>query len=437
MRLFISSFRRRMSRFPLLVSVVHVTACATYSTSFVTIEAELAAQRPSQALHVLEKQSHPRRDRVLYLLNKGMILRMNQDYENSNQILEMAKTRMDELYGLSLREQTMSFIINDATRSYVGEEYEQILVHIYKALNYLALRQVDAARVEALQIDVKIRQWDEKMPKNGYTEDAFARYLTAIIYEQTGEWSDAMIAYRKAYEAYLEYKKKYAVDVPERLKIDLLRHSERMGLTQEMKKYMKRFNIKSWDSISSLSEQGEIIYLLHNGLAPIKREQAITAIDPNSGHLFRIAVPYYESRPAPVFTARVTVMDKSVATDIYEDINAITRKNLDAKLPAITARAVARMVIKTQAAKNAREDNNALAGMIINIAGLLTERADTRSWLTLPQNIHLARLHLPPGTYKVKVDLLGRSGQHIETRYYENVVVEKQQKTYLSQFWIP
>jgi len=66
-RLFISSFRRRMSRFPLLVSVVLVTACATYRTSFVTIEAELAAQRPSQALHVLEKQSHPRRDRVLYL----------------------------------------------------------------------------------------------------------------------------------------------------------------------------------------------------------------------------------------------------------------------------------------------------------------------------------------------------------------------------------
>ena len=49
--------------------------------------------------------------------------------------------------------------------------------------------------------------------------------------------------------------------------------------------------------------------------------------------------------------------------------------------------------------------------MAVNIFGSVTESADTRSWLTLPEHVNLARLSLPPGTYDLQVEILGYRGE--------------------------
>jgi hypothetical protein len=438
--------RRAKLIFPLATLALLCSGCASYSDSFSVIESDMAAQRFGAALETLERQRHPKRDQLLYLLNKAMLERMNGDYAASNRTFEVAKSRMEELRGLSLREQGQSLLINDATRSYAGEEFEQVLVHLYMALNYLQLGERIDARVEALQVDERLREITQRLPDNRYTEDALARYLTGMIYEELGERSDAMIAYRKAYEAYRRYGQNYSVAVPESLKRDLLRLSQQMGLTEELRQYKKEFRIEHWMSADELAEQGELIFLLHNGLAPIRREHAVTVPDPASGHFVRIALPYYESRPTPVDGARVTAGGTSASAEVAEDIRAIALKDLETKMPAITARALARVVVKAQMAKAARENarqqnqNNAgaaVAAMAVEIAGLVTERADTRSWLTLPSRIHLARLPLPPGTYTVKVDLLGDDGQIVSTQEYANMDIRRGAKTWLSPHWIP
>ena len=439
--------RRAILIFPLAtVLTLLLSGCATYSDSFSVIESQMAEQQFDAALQTLEKQRHPKRDQALTLLNKAMLERMNGDYAASNRAFEAAKARMEELHGVSLREQTLSVMVNDATRSYAGEEFEQVLVHLYMALNYLQLGDLIDARVEALQVDERLREITQRLPENRYTEDALARYLTGMIYEELGERSDAMIAYRKAYEAYRRYQQNYLVAVPDFLKHDLLRLSQQMGLTEEMRQYKKEFRIERWMSADELAEQGELIFLLHNGLAPIRREHAVTIPDPASGHLVRIAVPYYETRPTPMTGARVVAGGAGAQAELAEDINAIAVKDLEARMPAITARAVARAVVKAQMAKAARENarqqnqNNAgaaVAAMAVEIAGLVTERADTRSWLTLPARIHLARLPLPPGTYTVKVNLLGDDGQIVSTQEYANMDIRRGAKTYLSPHWIP
>ena len=439
--------RRAKLIFPLatMVLALLLSGCASYSDSFSVIESDMAAQRFGAALATLERQRHPRRDHLLYLLNKAMLERMNGDYAASNRTFEATKARMEELYGVSLREQTLSVVVNDATRSYAGEEFEQVLVHLYMALNYLQMNDLINARVEALQVDERLREITQRLPENRYTEDALARYLTGMIYEELGERSDAMIAYRMAYEAYRRYGQNYSVIVPESLKRDLLRLSQQLGLTEETQRYRKEFRIERWMSAAELAEQGELIFLLHNGLAPIRREQAVTVPDPASGHLVRIALPYYETRPTPADGARVTAGGTSVTAEVVEDIRAIALKDLETKMPAITARALARAVVKAQMAKaareNARQQNQsgsaAAAAVAVEIAGLVTERADTRSWLTLPARIHLARLPLPPGTYTVKVDLLGDYGQVVATQEYANIVIRRGAKTYLSPHWIP
>ena len=424
-----------------------LSGCASYSDSFTAIENDLAAQDYRAALQALEKQRHPKRDQVLYLLNKAMLERMNSNFAASNETFEAAKSRMAELYGVSLREQALSVTINDATRSYTGETYEQVLVHLYMALNYLQLGNLFDARVEALQVDEQLQEITQQVPESRYTEDAFARYLAGMIYEELGERSDAMISYRKAYEAYLSYGQKFGVTIPDYLKHDLLRLSQQLGLTQEMRQYENEFGIDHWMSAEELAQKGELVFILNDGLAPILREHAVTVLDPGSGHFVRIALPAYESRPVPVTGARVAAGSGIARAELAEDIDAIAVKDLEGKMPAITARAVARAVLKAQMAKaaqeNARRQNQngsaaagAVVALAVEVAGLATERADTRSWLTLPARIYLARLPLSPGTYTVKVDLLGEYGQIVTTQEYPNVVIRQGAKTYLSPHWV-
>jgi len=429
--------------------------CATYSSSFSVIQNDLAARQYDAALQVIDKQSNNKKDQVLYLLNKGMVLRMKGDYAASNQALEAGKDEMERLYAASVSENTLSFIVNDATVSYSGDDYEQVLVHLYMALNYLQLGQLDDARVEALQVDVKLREIGEKIPNSKLIEDAFSLYLTGLIYEDRGEWSDAMISYRQAYTAYKKYQQDYAVPMPTLLKYDLLRLAKREGLKDEFSKFSKEFDIDTdqldaniADSVSGKKGQGELVFVLSNGLAPIKREKVISTLDPTSGTLVNIALPYYESRMNNVVAARMTVADKQANAVLVENIDAIARSSLEARMPAITARSIVRAVVKVAANRSvqsaAQKSNNndaAMAGligaMVVQVATLATERADTRSWLTLPANIYLARLSLPPGTYDIKVDLLGINDHVVDTREYTGVEINKAKMTFLTQHWIP
>lgn len=434
----------------LLLSTFVLGGCATYSSSFRVVESNLAAGQYDLALQGIETQSASKTEQVLYLLNKGMVLRMKRDFAGSNQALEAAKAEMERLYAASVSENALSFIVNDATVSYAGDDYEQVLVHLYMALNYLELGQPDAARVEALQVDVKLREIAEKIPESKFTEDAFSRYLTGMIYEDRGEWSDAMISYRQAYDAYKNYQRDYALTMPSMLQYDLLRLAKRQGLKDEVAKYKKEFGIEQSQIPANSPGKGELVFVLNNGWVPIKREKSINSPDPASGTMVRIALPYYESRTNNVTAARITVEDKQVSAELMENIDAIAKSSLDARMPAIVARSVARAVIKAAASKSAQKvahngnnSNNdaSMVGLIgslaVQVAAFATERADTRSWLTLPANIHLARLSLPPGSYSVKVELLGEGDQVVNTREYPGIVINKAHKTFLTQHWVP
>jgi hypothetical protein len=422
-----------------------LTACATFSDTIQSTERSLAQQQPKIALTEYEKNQPSGTDRVLYLMNKGMLLRMAGDYKDSTETLEQTKQLMDELGALSLREQALSVAVNDATKSFIGADYEQGAVRTYLALNYLELGQLDAARVEALQVDVLLREKAQAEPDSPYAEDAFARYLTGIIYEDEQEWSDAMIAYRKAYEAYEKQLSAFSVAIPETLKHDLIRLADRMGLKEEARRYRKEFGIKETPSVAELLEKGEVILTVHAGLAPIKRERSATVVNPATGRILRIALPHYQPRAQPFAYARLSADSASATTSRVENISGIAMKSLDAEMPAITARAIARMAVKDAAARAASSSGGhggnsgagaGLLGLAVNIAAVITERADTRSWFTLPGEIYLARLALPPGEYNLKIELRGHDDRVLSTSELK-IALQRGEKKYVSRHWIP
>jgi len=422
-----------------------LAACATFSDTIRSTERGLAQQQPKVALAEYEKLKPNAADRVLYLMNTGMLQRMAGDYDASTRSLEEAKHAIEALRALSLREQALSFTVNDATKAFIGEDFERVMVNNYLALNYLERGKLDEARVEALQVDVLLRDKGQKTTiVKPYEEDAFARYLTGIVYEDEREWSDAMIAYRKAYEAYEKQLKAFGVEIPETLKHDLIRLADRMGLTDEAKKYREEFGIKDTMSEAELLKLGEVILTVHAGLAPIKRERSTTLPNPATGRILRIALPQYRSRGQPLAYATLAAdATHEAKTSRVENIDAIAEKTLDAEMPLITARAIARMAAKdtiagVAGASGGSNDSGgaALIGLLVNVAAVATERADTRSWFTLPGEIHLARLALPPGDYKIKLTLYGEKQPVLDTEEIK-VTLGRGEKKYLSRHWIP
>jgi hypothetical protein len=423
-----------------------LSGCASYSDSFSSVEHAIVDRQPSQALALLEKL-HKRgsffsKADVLYQLNKAMVLRMQQQYEASNQAFEQAKSLIEQYDAFSVTEQASSFMINDASRAYLGEPFEQVLLHLYAALNYLEMGKPDEARVEALQVDQRLQRLNAKIKNPVYTEDAFVRYLTGIIYEQLGEYSNAMIACRKAYQAYQKYQKYFSVPVPRSLQQALLRLSKQQGLDDEYSRYQQAFNTQETQSVYDRRQLGELVLVLNSGLAPVKKEEAINTIAPGSGQLIRVAVPHYVARNDDISGVKLLAKNQSSGNEfqangeLVQDIDNIAFKTLDAEMPTIVARTAARAVTKYQITKEMSRKDDAL-GLLSNILNMVTERADTRSWLTLPKHIYLVRIALEPGAYDINLEYLSTYGTVLDNKLVENVSINAGDTRYLSYHRVP
>ncbi len=410
--------------------------CASYSQSFQNIETSLITQSPAAALQILEKQGHKKNNRLLFLLNKAILLRMKKDYAGSNKVLEEAKKIIQAYSAASVSEQSLAFLLNDSTITYTGSPLEQVMINVYAALNYLELGKLDDARVEILQADVRLRQLTEDAPKQALSVDPFARYLAGMVFEQLGEYSDAMIAYRKALQGYqLHNQELYPIRIPQQLKLDLLRMARKVGLDNEYEKLKQRFSFTD-AQVDSSRYDTEIIFIFNNGLAPVKREESVSVVAPESGQFIRISLPYYQSRPRQVDYTRIIANDLVRQSELVENIDAIDRKTLETYMPKITARTITRAVIKYQMAREANKQNE-LAGLLVNIAGVLTERADTRSWMTLPTEIQLARLPVTAGKYDLRLQLLDSGHKLLKTIHLGKVDVAEGEKKFISYHYIP
>ncbi|MBD3669317.1 MAG: hypothetical protein HUJ29_00975 [Gammaproteobacteria bacterium] len=416
-----------------------LSGCATFSEQFSAVERQLLQGKPEQALSTLEKAPGADRDRVLYLLNRSMLLRMTDQFEASNESLEQAKEIMKKLAATSVSETTGSLTINDATRSYVGEPFEQVMVHLIKALNYLEMGQRDSARVEVLQMDVRLRELYQK-ERSAYMEDPFGRYLAGMIYEELGEYSDAMVSYRKSFEAYERQLKDFGVAAPQGLKLALVRMSQRMGLNNEHKDYKQGFNIQQFQSVAQRRREGRLVFILGNGLAPKKLERTLSLRDYRYNQLHRVALPYYSKRSQRQLLGglRLEAAGEAVEADLAEDINAIARQTLEEQMPGIKTRALARAVAKSAMVSSSRRNNddNPWVGLIVNIATVATERADTRSWVTLPSEFYIADLGLDPGRYDINVQFIGRHGGAVDAMVLKDVEITAGRNNYHFYHWV-
>ena len=429
---------RRLFWLLALLAFFVLPGCATYSVGIAKVEQETSNRNVDGALKSLDELKLTGADRMLYYLNKGTLLRLQGNYAASNQQFESAKRLMEELNAISVTEQTGSVVVNDTVKAYEGTGNEQLLIYAFKELNYLQSGNVDDAAVEARQFDIKQRLVAEKNPDAKYLSGAFVRYLNGMVYEEVGESDAARIDYQKAVDGYKAQRSITGFGVPAALKADLdrLENKHKEARPAPMRTAMQP---------SDARDDGEVVFILHDGLGPTLAENIISVSNPDPEHgaaILSVAVPSFVQRPVPVARFDLSGDSHSASSELVDDVNAIAKKSLEDRLPAITARAVARLVLKNAVAKKVKkqtEDAGAgglLMSIVTDVGAIVSERADTRSWSLLPGNILLARLSLPSGTHEIKATFYGDNGNILATRDYGAVKVTAGRKVFLSDYYL-
>jgi len=436
---------------------VLLSGCGPSVNRYLLIDASLRAHDAKGADAIVQQaeKEYGEGSRVLYGMDRGMTLQLVGDYQQSNAVLELAEEELDRLYTRKIRTQTFAFITNDTALPYEGDPYEQVLINVLKALNYAVLGQWQDALVEARRIDHRLNVLsDRTQEKHVYRDDGFARYLSGILYESTGDVNNAFIAYRKAYETFDATRAWSHTSVPSQLKEDVLRTSEAMHFTQELADYRRLFPDTKWETNQSLQQLAQVVVISYNGRAPRKEDQFLdlpislnalqlvllnrgivqqnrgsnramdTVLYGLNGRVVRVALPRLIPQKTQVFVDMVSLIPDNgtrvtVNTELVHNVTAMAEKALSERMSGITAKALARAATKFAFAEGATRGAQHAAGRDAGpwvglLVGLLTkglavasEEADTRSWQTLPDEIHLARVWVPPGRYQVQSEPIG------------------------------
>ncbi len=459
----------------LLGALLTLQACAPATNRYALVEQRLRSGDYIGADQVIEQAEgeYGSKSRVLYDMDRGMTLHLAGKYQVSNARLEEAEHKVEELYTRRIRTETQAFLTNDTTLPYEGEPFEQVLLNVIKALNYAIMGQGDEALVEARRVDQRLNLLADRVEDEAeYRDDPFARYLSGILYEVTGDLNNAFIAYRNAYRGYQSTTSWSPTGPPPILRGDLLRMSDALGFRQQHETYRQEFSEVAWQTSDELKDLAQVIVISYNGLAPRKEDlfvdlpvsaEALNLVlltkaatrSANSrekratesllyalnGRVVRVAVPRLVESKTSVAYSRVDLSGPAgpaeATTELVHDIGATAEKALDERLPAIATKAVARAATKFALAEGARygagkaagEDAGPVIGALVGILAkwiaVASEEADKRSWRTLPDEIQLARLWMPPGEYELSVQAVNRRGTQIGTASSRSLTLQQ------------
>ena len=417
-----------MKRFFMIAALlIFATGCApTFNYSSLDNLLKVGDCTGSKELLKKNQSQYGKKAQLLYHVDTAMTNYECGDMVTAAEELNAADDLAMELWTKSLSAGAASFLTNDMIIAYPGEDFERALINLFTAFAYIQQGDFDNALIECRQLNTLLTEFNEAYEdKNVYKEDALGRYISGILSEIDGEYSDAYIYYYEALKAYKEYNAAYGTPTPPSLYQDILRVAEPASRKTEAKKLTKGYKGKKLADRQA-RKMGRIVYIHLSGKAPIKVENKINHPTPTG--FVSIAFPRYMTiRPTCTEShLLLTGEDGKTQTQeafVAEDITRIAVKNLadrKARIMAKTiARAVAKQVAVHAAAKQMKKEQGEFAGLLTQIAGQIaasaTEKADIRCWRTLPGVIYMTSTFVQPGEYKASASTGEGSATYLET----------------------
>lgn len=424
----------------LLLFALALNSCAStgrYQDKTADVQHYFAQQNFQAASDALDKNKFlkAKRNRLLYLLEKGKLEHMLGNYEASNRFLEEAYIMLDDRVRTNVGQAAAAKLTNPMAEPYKGEDFEKVTLHYYKALNFFQLGDPNAALVEARRINILLNQFNEKYKenKNRYARDAFSQNLQGILYESIGDINNAFIAYRNSYEIYESNGGSYfEVPAPEQLKKDLMRTAKAMGFMEEYQFYKKKFP----EILEDNYHPAEAIIFWENGLGPQKDQTILSAstvgntfiatyddgendlVIPISSNadigINALAIPRYRQRQSYYRGAGIVLpQGGEKPLELSQSFFPIARQSLRDRMLRETLDMILRLGAKRGTSKLLGSLVKEISGddsagkateTILGAAGAIVEKADTRNWQSLPATISYVRVPLQEGdnTFQIK-----------------------------------
>jgi hypothetical protein len=398
----LSTNKARMTKAASWMALSLSLGCASYTKETENIRRSYRAESYNQALKEIEDSDikSENRNKLLYLLERSMILDRLGKEDTSRSSLLQASDLSEKLYRTSILGDAVSFFYNDSTTDYQGEDYEKVSIHTMLALSFLGDRKFSEATVEARKINSLLNEINNfyEENKNRYAEDAFARYLSGMIYEDKGEIDSAIIDYRAALRLYeTSYSEHFYTTAPDHLVQALYDLYVKRGRANEATLLKKKYNLRG----TSKPGLGDLVVIHEVGTIAYKVSEDFVL--PVSNQVVRFSFPVIRGGGLGNYgKTGVAVKGKKFASgEMVQYMDEIARKTLEDKRFRVTAKSMARLLIKGQLTSQARKQFGVIGALGANIYGAVTETADTRGWTLLPSAFYVTRIQLPPGKHTI------------------------------------
>lgn len=389
---------------------------------FKTAAALIAEPKTNQnnySLNLLEKA------RLHYLANDW--LQSRKDFTLVANLLEeeAAKAKLQLSRGAA---NAAALVSNDNAITYQVPPYEQSMLHSYQALNYLFLGQVEGALVEVrranlvqenalkqyqqaldkqeMQVDKKaLNQTYPSMSgtigniKNGF-QNAYTFYLSGLLYEAASQPNDAYIDYKRALEIYPNNRY---------LQQDVLRLANQLEMLDDLATFSAKFGQYQ---PSKTANNGELVVILENGA--INPKQEISANLPifsgmGNPRFFSFALPVYQGSLTQYPALNINVAGQNYVSQQIVRLQSLASKHLQEQMPSIVTRQALRLVAKEKLRSTMSKEGGEIGNIVALLYNLASEQADTRSWLTLPDEVQILRLPLTAGKQLIELKLAGKT----------------------------
>ncbi len=376
-----------------------------------------------QQLRDEEQKSQKQQDRLLLLMDQGMVLHAAGQWAESIKVLAEADRVANELDITSVSEEAATLVTNERERAYRGEDFERLMIPVLQALNYAQLGQDEDALVEVRRVNERLEKMvsDEKKP---YQQLAIARYLGGVLYENEGNWDSAYIDYAQA----LELEPALGP-----LAEPVLRLAKKTGRDEAYEKLLERFPDLPHAPLAP--DEGQVVVVVETGRSPEKQSEERNR-NGSSGEGELIAVPVFVDRGLPA-RARVRVVEPS-GTDAaaavqpavtVTSISQVAKQHLNDRVGRMLLKQVAGVAMKAglAGAAGAATKSKEVAALTFLVLNAMNA-PDLRSWLSLPAEFQLARFRLPAGTHTLEVDVGGRTRRlevEVKPRRVATVVVHR------------
>ena len=422
---------RKIAWLPALLLVLLLGGCSSVidisNTENLYLQGNFSA---AYASLISKRESIIKRQGSLIMdMDAGLLSRLDGEYELSNEQLSSSERKIQEAYTESVTANIASFIINDNTRDYQGEAYEDIYINVFKALNYLHLGEEESALVElnrSIEKQSLLKQKYETEAKKvtkyandkgienvdletysiAFSSSALANYLSMVVARGIGDDNLFKYSHEQVQRSFQTQPTLYPFAIPTSIAKEV----------EPIAKNKARLNLVAF-----------------NGLSPQKREM-VDAVYVSRNNYAKIAYPVLIARKSPIQRVVATFEDgTSFQLEKIESLSSIAIETFKASSSLARLKAVTRSTLKalgiaiydsTTSQDRERTGGEELLSLVMKLFNYASETADVRSSHFLPSTAWVGSATLEPGEYTLKVAFQDQGGRTIYTQTIPKVKVD-------------